>query len=128
MSRKIDYKIYNLTPDGWGYLLQIRHGVVYDGFGNRVNLSLNQSYVQGRPVQLVQPVHRESRVQLVQPVHRESRVQLVQPVRRESRVQLVQPVRRESKDQLVQPVRRESKEISRGLIYKRKNINAIRIT
>lgn len=33
------YKIYNLTPDGWGYLLQYRDGKIYDGYGNLVNLS-----------------------------------------------------------------------------------------
>jgi hypothetical protein len=43
MSRKIDYKIYNLSSDGWGYLLQYRDGKIYDGFGKLVNLSFGNS-------------------------------------------------------------------------------------
>jgi len=33
------YKIFNLSSDGWGYLLQYRDGAIYDGFGNKINLS-----------------------------------------------------------------------------------------
>lgn len=37
------YKIFNLTPDGWGFLLQIRDGFIYDGFGNKINLSITKN-------------------------------------------------------------------------------------
>lgn len=41
------YKIFNLTSDGWGYLLQYRDGAIYDGFGNKINLSFGSSGAGG---------------------------------------------------------------------------------
>ncbi len=41
--KKKDYKIYNLTHDGWGNILQYRDGRIYDGLGNLINLSFDQT-------------------------------------------------------------------------------------
>lgn len=44
MSR---YKIYNLSSDGWGYLLQYRDGAIYDGFGSNINwVLIDQSKIE----------------------------------------------------------------------------------
>ena len=37
MARNPRYQIYNLDSDGYGKLVQVINGVLYDGFGNELN-------------------------------------------------------------------------------------------